>query len=233
MEDKPILAAWERHAEDWLKLIASEGIASRQVTNPAILDFVSEQAAGKVLLDIGCGEGWLSHALRAKGFTCFGLDGTKALVDEANKKSKQQHFFHLDYAQLEEKLLARGLETWEELLGPRNLPSTFLFNFSLYHRGTGSLLKAIHSFSPPDSRVLIQTLHPFAILQQEKPYAVHCLPDAWKGLPGKFQQGHAFEMLTFEAWTNLFAATSWQITALREPVREGKPVSVLFSLKKV
>ncbi|MGY6559152.1 MAG: methyltransferase domain-containing protein [Nitritalea sp.] len=232
MTDNEILAAWKRHASDWMHLLAEEGISSRQVTNPAMVQFATERAVGQVLVDMGCGEGWLSLALRAKGFTCFGVDGTEALVQAGNKKGGGQLFFHKSYAQLQQELHQEGLSTWEQLFGKGMMPRTFIFNFSLYHRGTGELLQALGAYTPADTQLLIQTLHPYAILQQGHPYDVHCLPDAWKGLPGNFQQSHAFEMLTFEAWAALFEASGWQIATIQEPKRSGIPLSVLFALKK-
>ncbi len=59
-----ILTSWAANAAPWIALLQGKGIASRQITNPAIVNAISRYRPDSVL-DVGCGEGWLCRALAA------------------------------------------------------------------------------------------------------------------------------------------------------------------------
>jgi 2-polyprenyl-3-methyl-5-hydroxy-6-metoxy-1,4-benzoquinol methylase len=60
-----IVESWHANAQPWVSAVRSGQIASRQLaTDAAIIDAVLSQSPALVL-DIGCGEGWLARAARA------------------------------------------------------------------------------------------------------------------------------------------------------------------------
>lgn len=64
-KDNEIIKSWDINAGEWSRIVEQEGIASRNFTNPAIVETVKEYDL-KNILDLGCGEGWLTRALSHK-----------------------------------------------------------------------------------------------------------------------------------------------------------------------
>lgn len=69
-----------------------------EVTNAAILDAVG-RAEGEALLDLGCGEGWLTHLLVERGWKAVGVDACPELIEAA--RSGPGEFLCAEYEQLE------------------------------------------------------------------------------------------------------------------------------------
>ena len=66
-KEQYIIQSWQVNAGSWINLIESNGIESRKlITNKAIIDTVLAAKPVSVL-DLGCGEGWLSQKLSDKG----------------------------------------------------------------------------------------------------------------------------------------------------------------------
>lgn len=81
-----IITSWELNAAEWIKTITKQSISSRRFTNKAILDTISTIEANSVV-DIGCGEGWLTEALTNTGKKVIGVDAIDALLEHARTKS--------------------------------------------------------------------------------------------------------------------------------------------------
>lgn len=90
-----ILTSWEENAAEWVNIIDREGIASRTITNQAIVDAIVNYNP-KNVCDIGRGEGWLTRKLNSDGIKTTGVDGTLQLIENARLKS-QNEFSHLTY----------------------------------------------------------------------------------------------------------------------------------------
>jgi len=93
-EDGQLLGSWHDNAAAWTDAVRSGAIASRKVTDAAILAAILERRPQKVL-DLGCGEGWLMRALTERGCAVVGVDGSAPLVAAAGADVLQ-----LSYAQL-------------------------------------------------------------------------------------------------------------------------------------
>lgn len=76
-----IKQVWEENGAEWIKLLDSQGIASRAITNPAIVDTVLSYAFEQIC-DVGCGEGWLVRALREQGRLAHGVGACEPLIPE-------------------------------------------------------------------------------------------------------------------------------------------------------
>ena len=98
-----ILASWAANAAPWIALLQGKGIASRQTTNPAILDAIYRYRPDSVL-DVGCGEGWLCRALVAQESApppvITGVDAIPALVENAQAQHSDGTYLCSDYTQL-------------------------------------------------------------------------------------------------------------------------------------
>ena len=148
MEER-IVSVWHRNAEPWTVAVREGRISSRvQVTNAAILEVIARLSPGKVL-DIGCGEGWLSHALANNGIDVLGVDVVPALIAQASAfVSPTPRFQVMDYSALGTGILQERFDV-------------AVCNFSLL--GDASVAVVFNSMQhvlKPDGYFVIQTLHP-------------------------------------------------------------------------
>jgi 2-polyprenyl-3-methyl-5-hydroxy-6-metoxy-1,4-benzoquinol methylase len=66
-DEAGILHSWHHNADAWARSVRDKLIESRRlVTDQAILGAILALRPRSVL-DVGCGEGWLVHALAARG----------------------------------------------------------------------------------------------------------------------------------------------------------------------
>lgn len=190
------------------------------ITNDAIINTVLRHSSKKVL-DLGCGEGWLSRELRKKGLQVWGTDAIQSLVDTAIKKDGEFYFRY----------------SYEELIaGQHKLPTPFdaiVINFALLDKEvTENLLGCLSSLLTNDGSVIIQTLHPFNIAATEE-YKSGWKHGSWNGMKREFTHPYQWYFRTFEDWIKLFIQSGYVVEELNEPVhpQTGKPASVIFVLK--
>ncbi len=222
MTQDDIIPSWKKNAAEWIKAIEENSIASRKFTNKAILDTLVSLKTKK-LVDIGCGEGWLTREIARTGVEAIGLDAIEALILQAKQKGKESyHVF-----------------TFEDIIAGKNLPNApfdaAVFNFCLYlENGLQPLLentlKAINS----NGYLIIQTLHPYFLIQNGLPYQSQWLSDSWKGLPGNFTDGHAWYARTFEDWSKNLVSIENTNYSFEEVVNdEQTPVSLIIQIQKM
>lgn len=218
---KEILDSWNKNAGEWIKVIQNDAIPSRKFTNKAILEMVSE-LDGKKMVDIGCGEGWLTREMGKLGWEATGLDAIESLVLEAQKKSDES--FHV--------------LTYEEIIDGKPMPNApfdaAVFNFCLYLKeGLQQLLTHTLQQLSPNGTLVIQTLHPFFLVQNGLPYESQWLADSWKGLPGNFTDGHSWYARTMEDWVAELNRLENINFSMKEIVNdEEKPISLIIKIKK-
>ncbi|MGB5822243.1 MAG: class I SAM-dependent methyltransferase [Saonia sp.] len=214
-----ITASWEKNAEEWIQVIESNEIESRKYTNTAIVDTLRHTNATKIL-DIGCGEGWLTRSITAMGKSAVGMDAIAALLENARKKGPEP-YYQMSY---------------EDIIAAKPIPETpfdlAVFNFCLYQKeGLTDLLAQIKKALVKDGRIIIQTLHPFFLFQQGLEYTSQWIDDSWKGLPGNFIDGHSWYARIFEDWATVFNTCKMTISEVKEVTNTHKqPVSVIFIL---
>jgi len=76
-------ARWERNAEFWIRIIRGRLDPYRTgLTDAAVLRALG-RCDGRVVLDAGCGEGYLTRRFAARGATAFGVDQSSGLVEAA------------------------------------------------------------------------------------------------------------------------------------------------------
>ncbi len=219
---KEIISSWKKNAGEWIKVIQDNSIPSRKFTNKAIVDTIAE-LKGIKMVDIGCGEGWLTREMNSLGWTTTGLDATEHLIEEAKKNS--DHFFEVF--------------TFEDIIAGKKIPNgpfdVAIFNFCLYLKdGLVELLSNTVGQLSNDGTLIIQTLHPYFLLQNDLPYKSQWLSDSWKGLPGNFTDGHSWYARTMEDWLDQLNQIENINFGIREILNdEKKPISLIIKINKI
>ncbi len=92
--------AWDRNAAAWLQWARSEGHDHFywRLNLPRFLELLPP--AGRLTIDIGCGEGRLDRALASMGHHVVGLDASPALVRAASETDPAQRVALADAARL-------------------------------------------------------------------------------------------------------------------------------------
>ena len=219
MMNQKIIDAWNKNAKEWIKVIANEEIGSRRFTNKAIVGDLKNLAGDKVI-DIGCGEGWLTRAITEMGKKAVGIDAIEPLLVAARSKGPES------YHQM----------SYEDLMEGQPIPEApfdiAVFNFCLYQKeGLTDLLRATKNQLHTEGKILIQTLHPFFMFDNGLDYKSQLISDSWQGLPGNFRDGHEWYARTLEDWVNIIGESSLQLNSIKEVLNsEGRPISLILKI---
>lgn len=212
-----IIKSWEKNASEWVKVIDAQQIASRKFTNPAIVQIIKDKPSNKIL-DIGCGEGWLIRSITEMGKHAVGLDAIGQLLENARQKGPES-FYQMSY---------------EDIIAGQTIPEApydiIVFNFCLYQdKGLTELFDTTKKALCRNGSIVVQTLHPYFLLNNGLTYKSQVITDSWKGLPGNFKNGHYWYARTFEDWFSVFADCDMKVIDLREIIDdEGKPISLII-----
>tara|TARA_R110002126_G_scaffold3150_5_gene17598 strand:+ start:3822 stop:4484 length:663 start_codon:yes stop_codon:yes gene_type:complete len=219
--ENDIIKSWNKNALEWIKVIDNADIESRKFTNKAILDLIGNSPAIKIL-DVGCGEGWLTRSLGTMGKFVVGLDAIPELLENAKIKGDGT-YYQMSY---EDIILGKPI--------PESPFDAAVFNFCLYQReGLSQLLKQVKKSLSENGYIAIQTLHPYFLLQNNLEYKSQWINDSWKGLPGNFSDGHSWYARTFESWMSAFKKAGLQLHQLQEVTNDDhKPISIIFILSE-
>lgn len=209
MSEARLQHCWEENAKEWTRLVRDGLLRSRvEVTNEAILAAVGE-GAGKALLDLGCGEGWLSHRLSGMGWAVLGADASPALIGAARAG--------------EGEFVVAGYENLKEVLAGR-LFDAVVANFSLLgERSVEMAVATAAAHLAGGGRLLIQTLHPFAV----RPYRDGWRDEDWRGMETSCQPAPWY-FRTLESWSALLSRHGFHLWELREPRALGEEPSSLL-----
>jgi 2-polyprenyl-3-methyl-5-hydroxy-6-metoxy-1,4-benzoquinol methylase len=214
--EERILRSWQDNAAPWIEAVRQGRIASRRlVTDRAIIEATCALNPALVV-DIGCGEGWLVRALAERGVSAVGVDAIPALVESARALGAGE--FHLG--------------SYEELaLGHRSFSADVaVCNFALFgERSVERLFGAVRAQLSPAGAFLVQTLHPLMACG-DQPYRDGWRDGSWAGIGGDFKAPAPWYFRTLESWVRLFERHGLRVQELREPVHpeSGRPLSVLF-----
>lgn len=213
--ERAILESWQRNAEAWRTAIVTGSIASRAVTDAAILAAVADYRP-LAALDIGCGEGWLCRALAATGVAMTGIDATPALIAAARRQGGAG-----------ERYLQASYEAILEL--PLPPVDAAVCNFSLFgEQSVARLLQRLPQRLCPQGVVLIQTLHPLIVAADN--YRDGWRAGSWAGLGEGFSAPAPWYFRTLSGWFKLFSASALDLLECREPLDpvSQRPLSILF-----
>ncbi len=215
-----ILSSWEANATNWIACINNAELESRTlVTNAAIVDVVCSYNYNRIL-NIGCGEGWLARALRAKQKFVFGVDAIQTLVEYVNVKDGDY------YATATYQQLAQGIKLKHQPF------DAAVINFALIDQeDTNALIHAIPGYLVRHGFLFIQTLHPLTVAAADA-YISGWKDGSWNGMKRSFEQPYQWYFRTLEDWVQLFS-TKYHLVAIKEPVHPEtkKPMSIIFILQ--
>lgn len=217
LSDDRIVSSWHRNAAPWSTAVRDGQIESRRlVTDHAVLAAV-RSCAPRTVLDIGCGEGWLSRALTDDGIGVIGVDVVPALIEAAQRAAPGGDYRVASY----ESIAAGGLAVTVDLA---------VANFSLIGaQAVDALVRRVPSLLASRGHLVVQTLHP-ATAQGELPYVDGWRPGSWAGFGPDFTDPAPWYFRTIERWVTLLTQSGFVLRELREPVhpRTGSPASLLL-----
>ncbi len=217
MTESQILASWNANAAAWAQAVRNREIESRvRATDAAAIAAVVDRKP-RTVLDLGCGEGWLSHALAERGFDVLGVDAIPALIEQAKTQGKAA-FEVASY----ERIIESGL-------GGRRF-DVVICNFALFGEDSvPRLLKRIPDLLAPGGAFIIQTLHP-VIAGGDAPYADGWRKGSWAGFSDAFTDPAPWYFRTLGSWIAMLREAGLALAAMQEPVdpKTGKPASVIF-----
>ncbi|MBN7138032.1 methyltransferase type 12 [Lysobacter enzymogenes] len=218
--DARILDAWRENAAPWTQTVRAQAIESRRlVTDRAILD-AAVRLRPRDALDLGCGEGWLTRALRDRGIAADGIDAIGELIDaarQADPDAPPQRYARLSY----ETIAAGALNARYDLI---------VCNFSLLGgAAVDALLSALPALLRDGGHVLIQTLHPSSACG-DAPYIDGWRDGSWAGCDGAFGEPAPWYFRTLGSWLKVVRESGLTLRELEEPVHPvtGQPVSLIL-----
>jgi 2-polyprenyl-3-methyl-5-hydroxy-6-metoxy-1,4-benzoquinol methylase len=214
--ERQIQQSWEANADAWTHAIQHSQIESRRVaTNEAILQAVLRYQTRRVL-DVGCGEGWLTRALADRGVEIVGVDGSRALIDRARHRGG---FF--------------AVLTYEQIISdPATLGQPYdgiVCNFSLLGEEIGDLLRALRKGIVAGGYLFIQTVHPFTACQ-EPPYVDGWRMETFGSFGGAFREPMPWYFRTVNSWFKQVSEAGWRVRVFEEPThpQTKHPLSLLL-----
>ncbi|MCC6317285.1 MAG: methyltransferase domain-containing protein [Gemmatimonadaceae bacterium] len=215
--DAKVIDSWHVNADAWTQAVREEQIESRRlVTDAAIVDAVLALRPATVL-DLGCGEGWLVRALRARGVAGTGVDAVPALVEQA-RQAGGGIFEVVTY-----EAIASG--RWS------TTADVVVANFSLIgHEAVTRLLHRVPALLHSGGALVIQTLHPM-VACGDLPYADGWRDGSWAGFSSVFTDPAPWYFRTIGSWLALLDACGLPFVRLREPLHPAtaKPASLILT----
>lgn len=218
---RQIIASWDDNAAAWTTAVRDGLIPSRRAgTDGAILEACRGQARGRVL-DVGCGEGWLSRALASLGASVTGIDVSAPLI-EAARAAGGATYEVASYADL--------VRDRECVPGPWDLIAV---NFALLDEDQVPLLRALGERLVAGGRLVIQTVHPWVAVG-DGPYRDAWRTETFAAFPVPFPTAMPWYFRTLERWLGDIAEAGLHLRRLREPLHPdtGRPLSLLLELSR-
>jgi 2-polyprenyl-3-methyl-5-hydroxy-6-metoxy-1,4-benzoquinol methylase len=217
VRERQLVDSWDANAAAWSAVIQQGQIESRRVaTDAAVVEVVTALQPRRVL-DLGCGEGWLTRALTEAGFSVVGVDGSSALITTARTTSNAS-FHVLSY----ETIIAEP----SLLDGPYD---AIVCNFSLLGAQIESLLRAIRGALQPNGNLVIQTVHPWTA-GGNAAYADGWRTETFDSFGTAFPSPMPWYFRTIGSWISVLQAAAFNLAQLNEPTHPatGRPVSLLL-----
>ncbi len=211
-----LITSWSVNAEQWTDAIRAGAIASRRlVTNGAVIDAVLSRRPSSVL-DLGCGEGWLTRALGARVERIVGVDVSAELIERAASAGGGT-FHRLSYDDV--------------AADPARLGTDFdvvVANFALLDAELAPLLRALVAIVAEGGALVVQTLHPGSVPPpyedgwREEDFSGFGDEDRWRPMPWYFR--------TLGSWHDAISK-HWRVTRVAEPLHPQTrlPASLLIT----
>lgn len=229
--EEKIIQSWNENAGLWASAVRSNALESRHlVTNNAIVNTVMS-CNGSRILDVGCGEGWLSHALITQGKDVTGFDVSSELIAHARTGSA----FQTDawFRNPTQANTARfHIISYEQFAASPHVVGTdfdvVVCNFSLLGDQIKEILKAMLDVTTPYGHLVIQTLHPYSSAGELR-YEDGWREEHFNGLAGQWTP-MPWYFRTMTSWIRELTSAGWKLNALKEPLHPvtGRPASLIL-----
>ncbi len=214
--ERKIIDSWHKNAAPWIVAIQERQIESRRlVTDRSIIDAVVNQN-GRTVLDLGCGEGWLTRTLVQQGMDVLGTDIIPVLIHQAQVNG-QGRFELISYEEITAGKLSEKFDV-------------AVANFSLLgDESVRGVFRSMSRLLNPHGTFIVQTLHPI-FATGDLPYIDGWRCSSWCGFSPEFTDPPPWYFRTLATWVNLFVANGLSIVEIREPKnpQTGKPAAVIF-----
>lgn len=215
-QEAAILKSWGKNAQPWTEAIRQGQIESRLLaTNQAMVGAILRRSPQSVL-DLGCGEGWLTRDLTARGIETIGVDAVPALVEQARCQGDGQ-FMVASY----ENIAAGCLNLTVDVVA---------CNFSLFgETSVEAVVQAIPSLLQPHGALIVQTLHPL-IACGDLPYQDGWRQGSWAGFSSDFSDPAPWYFRTLASWVAMISRHGLSLVAIEEPLhpQTQRPISMLL-----
>ena len=217
LSDKEIIKSWELNAQPWNEAIENQSIESRtSLTNQAIIDAIWDQQPAS-FWDLGCGEGWLSREIGARGIKTLGTDVISDLLEIARQKDPNGSYELLAYEDIDSFI-------------PKQSFDIICCNFSLIGKeSVAHIFTHISSFLSAEGKFMVQTLHPKTACGDED-YVDGWRKGSWAGFSEDFCRPAPWYFRTIDSWKELYRGNGFQLSDIREPIhpKTGLPASIIF-----
>ena len=228
--EQEILDAYHVNAQAWSNIVERQGIPSRRlVTNEAIYSVIESYKPTRIL-DVGCGEGWLSRALARPDRFIAGVDGVPALIEQARKRTPPEAGIH--YGVYDYKAIANGeLRSWKEIEGVQF--DVAVCNFSII--GERHIVHALARIPIiTHGVIIIQTLHPM-VANGSAPYQDGWREGSWAGFGDEFTKTAPWYFRTISSWIELLDKSALSLVSMAEPIHPEtqQPASLILTACKM
>lgn len=211
--EKRLLMSWEDNANAWVQAVREKEIASRAVTDQAIVEhIVSLQPAS--VMDIGCGEGWLARALSERGIPVAGFDAVEALVASAREQGGG-FFYQFSYDDMAQGKISLKADV-------------LVCNFSLLGKEPEErMLRALPNQIRAGGALVIQTVHPASQDDQQEGWR----EESWQGFGAGFSSAAPWYFRPLAAWHDLVMASGFKRVETQEVMDpdNDQPVSLIIT----
>ncbi len=216
--DARLLASWEDNAAAWTDAVRNHRIPSRRAGTDAAILAACARYDARMVLDVGCGEGWLARALATPAHSVLGIDGSADLIAHAAASTSDARFGVVGYETL-------ATDTGV-VAGPWDL---IVCNFALLGAPLVPLLRALSQRLAPTGRLLVQTVHPWSAMGDGR-YADEWREENFQGFGVAFPSAMPWYYRTLGSWLSEIAEAGLVIRTLDEPVHAdtGRPLSMLL-----
>ena len=90
-EDKDVIRSWEDKSIEWDTWIGEEGDNNRIYNSDPVLWEMLGDINKKIILDAGCGNGYLSVKMAKAGAKVMGVDVSENMILYANEKARKEN----------------------------------------------------------------------------------------------------------------------------------------------